>query len=232
MSASQEWTTRYFQCAENPIKQWIAQYLDRPVSDVFDDYEDVSQSIIVRHKMKLYSLRLATSPLTPTPPSLFRIDHNLFHNSDDMKKSVSVLYDAVNAVWGGIALAHPGLIDNLYPYINEDHMCFHLVKFNAAEHKRNYVTKHIANTIQKLADYKQDEPQNTDAIRDCEEILQHLNVARDSVSDADVIAGQVDAPQLRGPPFLYIKAELTSADTAIHARLPKLICLDSDSDSE
>lgn len=53
---------RFFDYAENPIKDWIAQFLDRDPTQVFDKYEDQSDVISLTVEDKHYLVYLSQNP--------------------------------------------------------------------------------------------------------------------------------------------------------------------------
>lgn len=58
----QQQAMKFFDYAENPIKEWIAEYLNKTVEEVFDLYQNESDVISVEANKKHYLVYLSTSP--------------------------------------------------------------------------------------------------------------------------------------------------------------------------
>ena len=156
LAAEKANTEKFFNCAEAPIQEWIADYLNIPVDDVFADYKDDSDVIGFMIGNNHYSAYLVTMP--PNTDSL--VDKSVLKLDDKAKKACSMLYDAIRkvfmAVTGSLAESieqkigvcktnsiseeQKTNIKSLMPFFIEDKMAFRLVRIN-----RKAMQLHAAN---------------------------------------------------------------------------------------
>ena len=133
---------KLFLCSETPIKEWIADYINEPVTKVFPDYNAVDDVIGFcinegTDKQTYYTASLVyMEPDQPAYVSKELLKH------EEVKKSVSMLYDAVRIVIPGVAATSEPpynlLTNNLNCEFLNDNLAFRLVKENA--YKKEYIT--------------------------------------------------------------------------------------------
>ncbi len=194
------YTDKFFACAESIIQEWIADYLQKPVTELFTDYQDESDVIGFMLNKKQYSAYLVTMPYGTE----CLIDKAILNVDEKAKKACSMLYDAVRevfmAVTGSLAeskvwnLAEINNIRSLMPVFTESNMAFHIVRVNrkamrlqvANSHRMqllqflqnaevngvNGVTEEQKNAIQKgLDELNMILAENTKEVLDAEEVL-------------------------------------------------------------
>ncbi len=130
------YTDKFFSCAESIIQEWVADYLQKPIRELFNDYQDESDVIGFMYNKKHYSAYLVTMPYGTE--SL--IDKHVLDADEKAKKACSMLYDAVRevfmAVTGSLAESKSysqteiNNIRSLMPVFTESTMSFHIVRVN------------------------------------------------------------------------------------------------------
>lgn len=156
------YTEKYFSCAESIIQEWIAEYVKKPVKELFSDFSGESDMIGFMANNKHYSTYLVTMP--PDTNSL--VDKQVMKAQEKARKSCSMLYDAVRTVFMAVtgSLAESKTlpddqmdnIKSLMPMFVEDKMAFHLVRINskamqlqAANMQRMQIQKFLQSAAEK-----------------------------------------------------------------------------------
>lgn len=237
-SNAERWTKRYFACAENPVKYWLSVYHKQGPLDLFEDYQDLAHAVAVEHNGTFYSFRLFCGAIDDDDSTThFGVPDKVFKSSEQMKQTVSMLYDAVMTVWGALNLAYPGGLLHLRPEFDEYKMRFGLIRFNSSQHKLDYATKNAEQMKARIAELEAAVPRDVEAIGEAYEIRRRLVEMRDSVREVDLDGGRkvVAACEHRNgkAPYLYVRVEETTRESLIHSKLPKLpAVVESDSESE
>jgi len=118
---------KFFDCAEAPIKEWLAEYVEKDVLDVFPDFKDVVDVIGFQHDDKHYNAYLVAMP--SGTDSL--VPKSLLLTNEKAKKACSMLYDAVLQVFMAVVNSSTETIfKSLIPRFDESKMAFYLTRVN------------------------------------------------------------------------------------------------------
>jgi len=120
---------KFFKYTESTIKEWLAEYLNTDVRELFPDYTDESDVIGLEYENKNYIAYVVTMPAET--PRL--VDMKLLDKCENMQKACSMLYDAVNQVFLAIIATAENKRDklsNLMPAFDEDTMSFQITRIN------------------------------------------------------------------------------------------------------
>lgn len=120
--------TKLFNCTESVIKEWIAEYLDKSPSDVFDDYVDDPDVIGFQENNKHYNAYVVTMKNTTS-----LVDSKLLKNSEKARKACSMLFDGVYKVFSSViqtSTEYKEQIQGLRPVFDESSMSFQLKCIN------------------------------------------------------------------------------------------------------
>jgi hypothetical protein len=139
------WTEKYFDYAEAPIKEWIAEVFEEDVVDLFDDYSNNSDILNVNpsdHNNK----NVYTFYLTPFPVSqpAFNLTKKELLADKDLKRASSMMYEAVYTAYMPIASTMSDkkhLIEDAFPRFDESTMSFILMAMNGPFLKRQKLEK-------------------------------------------------------------------------------------------
>jgi hypothetical protein len=121
---------KLFDCAESVIQEWIADYFNADISDIFDDYSDISSVIGLTHADKQYNAYVVTMDVGTA--SLVNAD--LLKDSEVVRKTCSMLFDGVYHVYSSLAMTakdeYRERLRGLVPKFDETTMSFHLTHIN------------------------------------------------------------------------------------------------------
>jgi hypothetical protein len=142
------WTEKYFDYAEAPIKEWIAEIFDENVTDLFDDYSD-NIDILNVNPSDPDNKNSYTFYLTPFPTSqpAFTLTKKELLADKDLKRASSMMYEAVYTAYMPIASTMTDkkhLIDDAFPRFDESTMSFILMAMNGPFLKRQKLEKALA----------------------------------------------------------------------------------------
>lgn len=120
---------KFFDCAEAPIKEWIASFLGVPVTEVFD-FEDINDVIGFEYQSKYYSAFVVT--MGPDSPQL--VDKKLLDESEKAQKACSMLFDAVRQVFMSVVATaseqYKEKVQCLVPRFDNSKLAFFLFRIN------------------------------------------------------------------------------------------------------
>jgi hypothetical protein len=130
------WTEKYFDYAEAPIKEWIAEVFDEEVTDLFDDYNDGSDILNV-NPSDPDNKNAYTFYITPFPTSqpAFTLTKKELLADEDLKRASSMMYEAVYTAYMPIAstmVDKKHLLEDVFPRFDESTMSFILMAINGA----------------------------------------------------------------------------------------------------
>ena len=158
------YSQKFFDYAESPIKEWVAGYLKKEVTEVFPDYVDEADIIGFMYKKKHYKAYIVPMP----HDTLSLVDKNLLKNSEKTRKACSILFDTVREVFMAVigSIEDPKLdyIKGFMPVFVEDKMAFHLLRVNRKAMQlqaANTQRKQIENFVQTAKETGISEEQNS-----------------------------------------------------------------------
>lgn len=115
---------KMFDCAEAPIKEWVAKCLNIQVKELFPDYKQDIDNIFVERDGEYFHMYLSNSANCPS----FSITEK---DDDSVKKAASLLYDAVNIVFTSFSkVTDNEEIKLMAPMFEEKTMSFRLTYHN------------------------------------------------------------------------------------------------------
>lgn len=130
---------KFFDYAESPIKEWIAEYLNVDVKELFSDYQDNSDVLGFQCEInnKYYEGYLVTMDFNDES----YLDNEILHASEKYKKACSMLFDAVHQVFPAVTSTihedYKEKIQGLRPLFDNNTMSFKL-----------YIINHAATSLQ------------------------------------------------------------------------------------
>ena len=131
MDDSKAIAEKLFDCTEAVMQEWIADFFGVPVEEIFDDYTDTSSVIGLTYAGKQYNAYLVTMDKGTT--SLVSAD--LLKNSEDVRKTCSMLFDGVYQVYSALAMTanqdYRERLRAMMPKFEEQSMSFQLIHVNA-----------------------------------------------------------------------------------------------------
>lgn len=171
---------KYFDCAESVIKEWIAEYIGKPVNEVFDDYKDDSDVVGFIHDNIQYDAYLVT--LEPGNKSF--VDRKLLDTSEDARKSCSLLCDAVNEVFKAVVstMKDRSWSTNLRIVFSEELMAFQFKHCNSVEMKFRYALFHY----EKMCKFMEENKLPEDRQKTCNEKMTELQKILDTTTEEDI----------------------------------------------
>jgi hypothetical protein len=230
---------KFFDYAETPIKEWVAEFLGKDPTDVFTDYNDDNELIGYKENDKFYDAYLVTMESN----SQKQVPSNLLE-LENTRKACSMLFDAIKIVFPAVLQTTKPEFTNdltgLYFTFDNDTVSFKwaminipLFKKRTAAQKRDQLLNMRAslkaeqvNYNTALANGKIDKPEDPEDPNDPHKIPQHLEQIDkliadteklfDSISDEDIIAENARcvemSKQLPSKTQLHIAIEERSED--------------------
>jgi hypothetical protein len=138
-----KWAMKYFDYAENPIKEWISDLLDEDITAIFDDYTEDSDILSVEDQGNYYTLYLTAYP--EKTPSFHASKDDLMNNKI-VNKSTSMMFESVYTVYAPVVQSMSSMkhkLENIFPKFDEKLMCFYFSMVNSAAAKRQQVHKNL-----------------------------------------------------------------------------------------
>jgi hypothetical protein len=125
---------RLFDYADAPIKEWIADYLEEEVNNIFDDFNDETEILNINVDDKYYTLYLSCFPnITDENPKHFNVDLETAKSSKNIQKAIKNMTDAVYTVFPPIVHTmsqFKNKMEMVAPIFNPENMSFKLVPVN------------------------------------------------------------------------------------------------------
>lgn len=142
---------KYFNCAEAPIIEWVAEYLGQKAEDVFPDCDDDSDDIGFQYDGAQYNAYL----LSMEPGTKSHVPADLLDKSDDVQKACSILYDAVQQVMPCVVQTvdkeYADKLKGLHCQFDNSTMSYGFVAVNVEEYKKVMAVQQY----QKLVQFKE-----------------------------------------------------------------------------
>jgi hypothetical protein len=133
--------TSFFNYAECPIKEWLAEYLCEDVNDVFTDFTDDSDMIGFEVDGKFYNAYLVTDDCE----SSSYVDEKLLKSKEQVAKACSKLFDAVKMVMPAVIQTcnekYAERLKGLFYNFDNDKVAFSLAVINVPEYKKMMAAK-------------------------------------------------------------------------------------------
>lgn len=188
-----KWSMKYFNYAETPIKEWIADILEESVDVLFDDYTGESDILFMTSNSEYFKCYLSTESLHEDPDrDNIVVGMDEFRKNHDFTKSASVLFDAVMAVFKPITHTMSNLKSRMqftFPSFNEKYMRFEMNDVNHLRYEKQGALDNIAKA-KELIDKIKDKTE-----KEFTDILTQLNTKQieyftkfNSIKDIDIIA--------------------------------------------
>jgi hypothetical protein len=190
---TKKWSMKYFNYAETPIKEWIADVLEESVDVLFDDYTGESDIICMTSESKYYKFYLSTESSNENLdlPNL-AVSIEEFRNNPDFTKSASILFDSVMTVFKPITHTMSNLKSNMiysFPAFNEKYMRFEMNEVNHLRYEKQGALDNIAKSkelIDKIKD--KTEKEFTDIRSQLYEKQMEFFNKFNSIKDSDILA--------------------------------------------
>jgi hypothetical protein len=173
---------KFFDYAETPIQEWLAEYLGVDVNELFEDYQDNSDIIGFKNENngKHYEAYLVTMS---SDAGLF-VDKQLLDSSEKTRKSCSMLFDAVHQVFPAVVSTinkdYADRVKFLHPKFDNDGMRFCLHRTNGAALELKLGLDARKQIIQCLNNEKQLDPNTLENVHkrleDVNKMIQKNNV--------------------------------------------------------
>ena len=133
---------KFFNYAEAPIKEWLAEYLNTDTEKVFPDYDEDSDDIGFQYKGDQYNAYLLS--MGPNEPSM--VNQSLLKSSEEVRKACSMLFDAVQMVMPSVLHTtdkeFADALKGFHFQFDEDTMSFRLIVVNTEQYKKVMSVKH------------------------------------------------------------------------------------------
>lgn len=116
---------KFFSCSEAPIKEWLAEYRQKPVEELFSDYVDETDVVGFMHEGTHYTAYVVTMP----GDNKTLVSADILKSSEKARMACSMLYDAVQKVFYAVvqSVEDPEL-KKIVPCFVEPKMAFRLYK--------------------------------------------------------------------------------------------------------
>lgn len=155
---------KFFDYADNPIKEWIAHYLAQEPNDIFDDYSTASDVIVISIDGVSYSVYLSPFPGNLASDTAFHFDPARLKETENLRSATSVLFDAVFTVFPAIinsqktdgnAHAVKQQLLDVHPKFHNDSMSFSLEMVNRAKYEYEREKENLLKTYTTLNQVKE-----------------------------------------------------------------------------
>lgn len=141
-----KWAMKYFDYAEDAIKEWISLQIKEEISIVFDDYKNSTDVITTEIDDIYYTLYLTPFPEKIENDTAFLIDKNLFQTLPKLQTAVSKLFHSVYVVYAPIIKTMTHMwhhFEDVFPEFNEDKFYFTFKMANGFKIKRDQLYQKI-----------------------------------------------------------------------------------------
>lgn len=135
-----KWALKYFDYAEDPIKEWIAAQLEETVDILFDDYKQMSDIISTEIDKVYYTLYLTPFPSELRNGTAFNLSKEQFRTMPKLQKAASKMFEAVYTVFPPVIKTMTNMthrLEDVFPEFDEDLMCFRFRMVNKYEIIKN-----------------------------------------------------------------------------------------------
>lgn len=237
-----------FDCADNPIKEWLSTITNIPGEELFDDYNTEGDILRIEIGSNHYSLLLSSNPKRIgqlVNGSAFKIKHEKMMKNEkylELRRATSLLYDAVRLVYTPVVCVMKKLRDKFnttYVEFDEQHMCFSIRAVNklAIEKKQNNATLYkIHENFNKISHLNTPEADNLRSqLLDLQaKTIKVLNnLTEEKIQEQNEYCKQLDE-ELKDAPKLYIILDknVKPDDSVIMKRLPTFGLMYQDPDEE
>jgi hypothetical protein len=212
MQDPKEIANKLFDCAESVIQEWIADYFNVEIEEIFDNYDDIGSVIGFTHDDKQYNAYLVT--MEPGNDRLVNLQ--LFNASENARKTCSMLYDGVYHVYSALAITakepYKSKLSGIVPKFDEERMSFQLFHINkkAAElQMANDQNNKIRNLLQSGAEL--DDSQKSAVLKSAEMVKEILvRNTREVLDTAEAECRELN--KIPAKNMLYIVVEEASLD--------------------
>lgn len=238
------WAMKYFDFAEAPIKEWIADYLNRDPEEVFDDYKEDSDVLICSNPTtgKRYSVYLMVLEDDDEELPIWTVDEKEFAASDELKRAASMMYEAAMMVYTPVLRVldtQDQYIRELFPTFDETTHCFEFKLVNTLRDKKKRainVMLQVKEQLSKLASLPESNmtPEDEAKLNELRTNLANINVQQmaiiDECSSANITQKDEQCATFNRTatnlPKLYMGfKEFTDSDEldeeVVHSRLPQ-----------
>lgn len=147
---------KFFDYAEVPIKEWIANYLNVTQEELFGNEKDESDIINIQINNNYHQIYY-TIWNTPGQPNSV-IPSSEYKKHENLRKAMSIMFDAVRVVFPCVVKAMKKLnssMENVFPKFSQETLSFSFNMVNHLKIKKDSHTKNILNIYQQVAKVKQ-----------------------------------------------------------------------------
>ncbi len=231
------WMDRYFNLAENVVKEWIADYMEESPEVVFDDYKEKSDVIGTEEEGTHY-----TAYLDIYKPDEIQVHENgstntFILNQGQLKtmpkvsRAVSLVFDSVYAVYMPIVHTMTNMVDkikDIFPKFDETTMSFELCMINRLaqekEKLRNTVYRILAEKekLSKIEGEKADELRKQLQELETKTMIEHNEITLSQVEAQQTLCDLTNAILKQAPRLCIVLERGIPEDTEhIMQRLPE-----------
>ena len=243
-----KWGMKYFDIAEESVRKWISKYLDEDPECLFTHYRGNDDILSFVLNDISYSFYLDNDEANDTKDEEkymsphFQVTAKEFAKEDNLKKSASIFFDAVRAVYlpivkTMITLSHE--MEFLLPDFVEESMLFRFKMVNRYLVEKQQALAPLDGIKTHLQSIKDRKSEKFDKIRKELITLQHKQIALyKSISDKDVDDENIRCAEINKKlskgPFLHmcVVKNKKPSDNQVAKRLPKFGSKYEDPDEE
>lgn len=215
LEEEKRWELKFFDYAENPIKEWIAKYLEETTETIFDDYKEESDVIGVEENGDHYILYLTSSPTNLKNGSAYAINLEDLKNMPNVARASKLLFDSVCKTYGAIVQSMSNLgqkMEDVFPKFVSPEMYFKFMYINREKMEREkaqYVLSQIEMQLVRIRDVDSEDANKLKeklvSLQD--ETIEKLNkYTEEEVSRKEKLCTEVNE-KLDGCAKLYMVAE-------------------------
>lgn len=230
------WVDKYFDYAEAPIKEWIAEVFDENVVDLFDDY-DADSDILNVNPSDANNTNKYTFYLTPFPTSnpAFALTKEELLSDKDLKRATSMMYEAVYTAYMPIANTMADkkhLLEDVFPRFDEPTMSFTLMAVNGPFLKRQKLEKALVEVAEQSKRLKcvPESDASTEMIADLKNKLETVRIETEAglveLTDDFCRESQLKCNErnqiFAKAPRLYICVECNKQDISVDVKLKRM----------
>jgi hypothetical protein len=246
---------KFFDYAETPIKEWISAHLQATQQDIFNEEKTEADILSVCAKGKYYRLYY-----TVFKDDVEEVAKDEYVSDEDIRKAMSMLYDAVRLVFPCVIASmqkYKDKLTDIVPKFNQNNLTYSFnminqLKLNRALHMKNMqdIQVQMAKINQKLDNINKElnkktkTPEDIEMLRNGNEIRDNLiitlndeikkvnAITEESIKERDAHCETINKELSTSIKLYLIVTKDKPDDDAIMKRLPKFGMEYQDPDEE
>jgi len=237
-----QWSMKFFDYAESPIKEWIAAELEETIETIFDDYKDESDVISMEIDKEYYLCYLTHCPVETNNGSAFCLTSEELKKHENLQKATSIMFDAVYTVFPPVVKTMTNLfhrMEDVFPKFDEKTMSFSFFMVNKYQimHDQGFMTLNkIQEQWNRLIGVSNEE---ADSIREKLDQLrtktvENINLCTvEKITNQEKICKEANAKYEKSPKlYLVLEKNTKPNEESIMRRLPEFGLKYQDPDEE